>query len=123
MMNSLTTLTVKLKIKDPEKILSALVDHFLPQNRLLFERVPSGFANQAEHETINQYVVRLRQLAESCEFQGPYGSLMLDKLIRELPVPSLMRCIEALRTSGLSRMHKEQLKDAMSDPHNMVHVA
>lgn len=121
MMNSLTTLTVKLKIKDPEKILSALVDHFLPQNRLLFERVTFGLADQAEHETIEQYVVRLRQLAESCEFEGLCGSLIRDKLLRERPVPSLIRCIEALRTSGLSRMHKEQLKDAMRN-HSVIIV-
>lgn len=32
---------------------------------LLFERVEFGFANQAEHETIDRDVVRLHQLAES----------------------------------------------------------
>ena len=46
-MNSLTTLTASDK-KDPEKILSALSDHFMPQKHLLFERVKFGFANQAE---------------------------------------------------------------------------
>ena len=60
-MSSLTTLTASDK-KDPEKILSALSDHFMPQIHLLFERVKFGFANQAENERIDQYVVRLRQL-------------------------------------------------------------
>lgn len=59
-MNSLTTLTVEDK-NDPEKILTALGDHFMPQKHLLFERVKFGFANQAEDETIDRYVVRLRQ--------------------------------------------------------------
>ena len=134
-MNSLTTLTVEDK-KDPDKILSALGDHFMPQKHLLFERVKFGFANQAEHETIDQHVVRLRQLAESCEFEGLCESLIRnrlvigtrdsstrDRLLRERPVPGLTRCIEALRASELSRIHKDQLKDAVPDSQNIVHVA
>ena len=42
----------------------------MPQKHLLFERVKFGFANQTEHETTDQYVVRLRQLAESCYLKG-----------------------------------------------------
>ena len=109
-MNSPTTLTVEDK-KDSEKILSALGDHFMPQKHLLFERVKFGFANQAEHETIDQYVVRFRQLAESCEFEGLCESLIRDslvigtrdsstrdRLLRERRVPSLTRCTESQRT-------------------------
>ena len=121
-MESLTTQTASDK-KDPEKILSALSDHFMPQKHLLFERVKFGFANQAENESIDQYVVRLRQLAESCEFEnlceslirdrlviGTRDSSTLDRLLREHPVPGVARCIEALQASELSRIHKEQLK-------------
>ena len=68
-MNSLTTLTIEDK-GDPEKIQTAIGNH------LLFERVKFGFANQTEHETIDQYVVRLHQLAESCEFEGLCESLI-----------------------------------------------
>ena len=77
-MNSLTTLTVEDK-NALEKILTALGDHFMPQKHLLFERVKFGFANQAEHETIDRYVVRLRQLAESWEFKGLCESLIRDR--------------------------------------------
>ena len=134
-MNSLTALAPVDK-SDPEKILTALGNHFMPQKHLLFERVEFGFANQTEHETIDQYVVRLRQLSESCEFAGLCESLIRDRLVigtrdsstrdrllRERPVPGLTRCIEALRASELSRKHKEQLKDAVSDPQNTVHAA
>ncbi|KAK2550071.1 hypothetical protein P5673_029255 [Acropora cervicornis] len=126
-MNSLTTLSAEDKC-DPGKILTALGNHFMPQKHLLFERVKFGFANQTEHETIDQYVVRLRQLAESCEFEGLCETLIRDRLVigtrdsatrdrllRERPVPGLTRCIEALRASELSRTHQEQLKDAVSD--------
>ena len=79
-MNSLTTLTASDK-KDPEKILSALSDHFMPQKHLLFERVKFGFASQAENESIDQYVLRLRQLVESCEFENICESLIRDRLV------------------------------------------
>ena len=128
-MNSLTALAPEDK-SDPEKILTALDNHFMPQKHLLFERVKSGFANQTEHETIDQYVVRLSQLAESCEFEGrdrlvigTRDSFTRDSLLRERPVPGLTRCIEALRASELSTKHKEQLKDAVNDPQNTVHAA
>ena len=67
--NSVTTLGAQDK-GDPGKILTALGNHFMPQKHLLFERVKLGFANQTEHETTDQYVVRLRQLAESCYLKG-----------------------------------------------------
>lgn len=118
-MNSLTTLTVEDK-KDPEKILSGLGNHFMPQKHLLFERVKFGFSNQPEQETINQYFVRLPLLAESCEFEGLCESLIRDRLVigtrdlatresllREPPVLGLTRYIEVLRVSKLSRIHKE----------------
>ena len=131
-MNSLTALAPE----DKSDLVTALGNHFMPQKHLLFERVKFGFANQTEHETIDQYVVRLCQLAESCEFEGLCESLIRDRLVigtrdsstrdrllRERPVPRLTRCIEALRASELSRKHKEQLKDAVDDPQNTVHAA
>ena len=42
--NSLTALAPEDK-SDPEKILNALGNHFMPQKHLLFERVKFGFAN------------------------------------------------------------------------------
>ena len=122
-MKSLTTQTASDK-KDPEKILSALSDHLMPKNvTLLFERVKFGFANQSENESIDQYVERLRQLAELSESDNLCDSLIrdrlvigtrdsstLDLLLRERPVPGLAGCIEALQASELSRIHKDQFK-------------
>jgi len=122
LMNSLTALTEPNK-KDPEKILSALSDHFMPQKHLLFERVKFGFVNDAENESTDQYIVRLRQLAESSEFENICESLLRDRLVigtrdtytrdrpfrAERPVPRIARCMEALCASELSRIHKEQI--------------
>ena len=77
--NSLTTLTVEYK-SDPEKILTTLGNHYIPQNHL-FERVKFGFANQTEHETIDQYVVRFHKLEESCEFESLCEILIRDRLV------------------------------------------
>ena len=133
-MNSLTTLTASDK-KDPEKIISALSDHFMSQNICCLKEKKFGFANQAENESIDQYVLRLRQLVESCEFEnlceslihdrlviGTRNSFTRDRLLRERPVPGLARCIQALRASELSRIHKEQFKDT-ADSSYTVHAA
>ena len=60
----------------------------MPQKYLLFERVKFRFGNQAENESIDQRVVRLRQLAESCEFENLCESLICDRLIIGTPATS-----------------------------------
>ena len=134
-MNSLTTHTASDK-KEPGKILSALSDHLMPKNvTLLFEKVKFGFANQSENESIDQFVERLRQLAELSEFYNLCDSLICDRLVigtrdsstldlllRVRPVPGLARCINALQGSELSRIHKEQFKKTVDYP-NTVHAA
>lgn len=100
-MNCLKVMTLS------EKIHVAIGDHFIAQKHLLF-RVKFEFASQVEHETIDQYVVRLRQLVESCEFEGLCESLIHDtlvigtrdsgtrgRLLREGPVAGLIKCIGA----------------------------
>lgn len=108
----------------------------MPQKHLLFERVKCGFANHAENESIDQYIVRLRQLVESREFEnlcesllrerlviGPRDTYTRDRLLRaERPVPRLARYIGALCASELSRIYTEQFKDTTESP-NTVHVA
>ena len=42
-----------------------------------------------------------------------------DRLLRERPVPSLARCIEALRASKLSTVHKEQFMDVCDSAHTI----
>ena len=132
--NSLTTLTAPDK-KDSKKVLSTLSDHFMPKKHLLFERIKFGFVEQIENESIDLYVVRLRQPAESCEFENLCETLPRDRLVsgtrhpytrgrllRERPVPGLARCTEALCASELSRIYKEQFKDTADSP-NTVHAA
>ena len=81
----------------------------------MFQRI--GNCSAKDGNITLQYVVRLRQLAESCELdEGLCESLIRDRLVigtrdsatrdrqlRERPVPGLTRCIEALRARELSR--------------------
>ena len=78
----LTTLPIsEANRKIPEEVIKALRDYFIPQRNVLYERFVFNSTTQKPGETIDQFVIRLRQLAESCEF----GDLR-DQLIRCLNI-------------------------------------
>ena len=117
-MNSLTTLTDQDK-KDPARIIAELSNHFEPQKHVLFERYKFNSANQSDAETVDQYVMRLRQLAKSCEYgnleeslirdrlvMGTHDARSRDRLLRDRPVPDLQRCVDTMRASELQRAHQ-----------------
>ena len=71
-------------------------------------------------ETIDQFVMRLRHLSETCEFGALQDQLIRDRIIigitdeagiehllRERPVPDLNHTIDNLRAAEMSRSHKE----------------
>ena len=118
-MNSLPSLSAADK-KDPAKIVQELKKHFIPQRNVLFERFVFNSAVQKPGETIDEYVVRLRQMADSCEFGTLKDSLIRDRIVigttdegdrerlfRERPVPTLEKAIESLRAFEISRTHKQ----------------
>ena len=117
-MKSLPNLSEEDK-KDPDRILQELRGHFIPQRHVLFERYKFNIATQKD-ESADEFLIRLRQLAESCEFEALKDSLIRDRLVigtsdevcrdRLLhirPVPDLNRCIELLRASELQKSHKQ----------------
>ncbi|CAM1321049.1 Uncharacterised protein g7662 [Pycnogonum litorale] len=121
-MDCLKMLTVPERGK-PGEILGRLREHFMPKKHLLFERRKFGQATHGENESIDCYHVRLRQLAESCEYEelcdglirdrllmGTTDQRTSDKLLNERPVPDLNRCVEVLRAAELTRAHKETLR-------------
>ena len=79
-LNSLPSLSAEDK-KDPSKIVQELKKHFFPQRNVLYERFVFNSAVQKPGETINEYVVRLRQMAESCEFGTLKDSLIRDRIV------------------------------------------
>ena len=117
-MNSLPTLSADDK-KNPKRIIQELRTHFVPQRNVLYERFMFNSTTQKQNESIDEFVVRLRQSAESCEFENLKDSLIRDRvvigttdeagrerLLRERPVPDLNRVIESLRAAEVSRSHK-----------------
>ena len=54
------------EMKDRKTILDKLQDHFLPGRNILYERYIFHNIDQLAHETINQFVIKPRQLAELC---------------------------------------------------------
>ena len=106
--------------KKPKKIVKLLKEYFIPQKNVLYERFVFNSAVQKVGESIDEFVLRLRRLADSCEFGDLKDSLIRDRLVigttdeggrerllRERPVPDLNRVTENLRASEISREHRQ----------------
>ena len=132
-MNSLPTLT-EVDRRNPGRIKDELRAHFVPQRHVLFERYKFDTASQQATDTVYTYLVRLRQLAESCDFGTLKNSLirdrlvigttdasMRDRLLRGRPVPDRAHCAESLRASELSRAHKREM-EGRPDSHGATSV-
>ena len=127
-MKSLPTLTNEDR-KHPTRIVEELRKHFLPQRNVLYERFVFSTATQRIQETVDEFVVRLRQLAESCEFEQLKSSFIRDrlvfgtldkggreKLLQEMPVPDLDRVIRSLKSAEISRTHNEAIAEKCEQP-------
>ena len=106
-------------MKDPVIILGALEDHFVPVRNILHERYIFHNTEQQAHETIDQYLIKLRQLAEPCQFGALEDEMVQDRLVlgckdsaartrlfREKSC-DLKKAVESLR---ISEMTSEQLR-------------
>ena len=106
--------------KVAKTILDKLGGHFMPKRHVLLERSRFLDCVQGPHETIDSFLVRLRQCAETCEYGDLEEGLIRDKLckstqdkrsgtklINERPVADLNRCIEVLRAAEMTRQYNE----------------
>jgi len=78
-LNSLE-LTVEEK-KDPEIIITKLKEHFAPVKNKVFDRCVFSEARQLAHETVDQYMLRLRKLAKPCDWGAELDNMLRDRLI------------------------------------------
>ena len=62
-------------------ILDYLETHFAPERNILYEWYLFHSAEQQPNETIDQYVLRLRHLAESCKFAALHDDMLRDRLV------------------------------------------
>ena len=101
--------------RDPAAIIEALRTHFVPQRNVVYERFIFWNASQKPGESADEYVLRLRKLADSCEFETQKDSMIRDRivcgtndksaqdrLLRERPPPGLNRAVEIVRVAEIS---------------------
>ena len=105
--------------KKPNKILEKLEEYFAPTRNVLYERYLFYAAQQQCNETVDQFMIRLRHLAEICKFGVLHDEMLCDRLVlschdkgararlfREKDC-SLKKALEALQINEA----QEQLKD------------
>uniref|UniRef100_A0ABM0MBB2 Uncharacterized protein K02A2.6-like n=1 Tax=Saccoglossus kowalevskii TaxID=10224 RepID=A0ABM0MBB2_SACKO len=121
------------EMKEPQTILDKLEAHFVPKRNVLYERYVFHNAEQQPNETIDQLVIRLRQLAEPCKFGTFEDEMVRDRLVlgckdsiararlfRE-QASDLHKVIESLRISEVSRQQLSQMgNDVTVNPVNYV---
>ena len=66
--------------EDPTEILDALQKHFEPNRNVIYERFVFYDCKQSHCETTEQYVAKVRKLADTCEF----GALKEDLIRAEV---------------------------------------
>ena len=74
------TLTVE-ELKNPDTILDKLKEHFSPTRNVLYDRYLFFAASQHPNESIDKYLIRLRQLASPCKFQNMEEEMIRDRLV------------------------------------------
>ena len=114
--------------KDPSAILAKLGSYFKPARNTLYERFLFHAAEQQPSETVHQYIMRLRRLAETCNFQGLHDEMIRDHLVlgckdkaaqarlfrqREC---DLATTLEALKISERTHEQLKQLATEEQDP-------
>ena len=87
------------------KAMRSLVAHFLPQVNVPFERHQFRQAKQEDSETADQFVTRLFQLAETCDFGTTKEEQIRDQLIDKCRSHDLRKKLLAV-TSGKLTLQK-----------------
>ena len=110
------------------KALTALNTYFTPQKSLQFERHTFRQAHQAPNESISQYVTRLRQLGEHCDFdkysldeaikdqliEHCHSHTLRRRLLREKSTVSLSSLIDIARSMESANFQAANIENASS---------
>ncbi|KAJ8019834.1 hypothetical protein HOLleu_41588 [Holothuria leucospilota] len=67
--------------KDHDSIITKLDEHFKPPRNVLYERHNFFRSEQKQGESVDQYFVRLKHLAEQCKFGNMEDEMLRDKLV------------------------------------------
>ena len=118
--------------KKPTKILEKLEEYFTPTRNILYEIYLFHSAQQQPNETVDQYTIRLRHLAESCNFGVLNDEMLRDRfvlgyrdrgtrahLFRENDC-SLQKALEALQISEATQCSKAEEEAQSSLPNLQI---
>ena len=110
-----------------EKAKTALEQHFSPQVNFAYERHVFRNIEQKESETVEQYIIRLKQQAEVCEFGDSLNDQLKDQVIdkcvsfqlktkllekgRTLTLDQLRRIATAMETADKQARSMEGMRD------------
>ena len=67
--------------EDSKKIIDALQKHFETNRNVIYERFVFNDCKQSHCETTEQYVAKVRGLADTCEFGALKDDLVRDRLV------------------------------------------
>ena len=121
------------ELKKSSTILDKLQQHFAPARDILYKRYRFHSAEQQPNESVDQFVICLKRLAESCAFSVLHDEMIRDHLVLGTQDRSararlfrekdcdLRKTIEALRVSEATQ---HQLKDIgdQDEPHTVSAV-
>lgn len=91
--------------KDPAVVLDKLESYFEPTRNILYERFLFHAAEQQPNETVDQYIIRLRRLAETCNFRNLHDEMLRDRLV--------LGCKDKAARARLFRQKECDLKTAL----------
>ena len=106
--------------KKPNKILEKLEEYFAPTRNVLYERYLFHSAQQQQNEIVDQYIIYLRHLAETCKFGVLHDEMLRDCLVLGCRDKCARACLflekecslkKALEALQISEATQEQLKD------------
>jgi len=120
-------------LKKTSKIMEALNAHFVPKRNVVYERYIFNMAIQQTSETSDQFVIRLKKLAETCEYGAMVDDLVRDRLIigcrdveararlfREKKV-DLQKATEMLKVSEITQTQLQKMgSDSQAEVVNAV---
>ena len=66
---------------DSKKVLDALQTHFEPTRNVIYERFVFNDCKQSQCETVDQFIAKLRKLADTCDFGELRDELVRDRLV------------------------------------------
>ena len=115
------------ELKQTSTILTKLEVHFAPMWNILFDRYWFHSAEQQPTETVNQFLICLKHLAESCAFSYLQDKMIRDRLalgcqdhearaqlFREKEC-TLVKMVKLLRVSEVTRQQLKHINEDVTD--------